>query len=78
MIARDPRVDPRPGDSIFRKIPQAIDGGIIRDVTRAHGGFVFFTQDNGRTAKRKIVSLIQWRKWAAKAKPDFEHSENGE
>lgn len=61
---RDPRHDPEPGDGVSRNFKRAINGIILRDVSRAHGGFVFFTQDNGYRAKRRIVSLAQWRKWA--------------
>jgi hypothetical protein len=64
---RDPRIDPVPGDSISRDFPTAAGGTIIRDVTRAHGGFVFFRRDNGYQAKHQIVSLTKWRAWAAKA-----------
>ena len=64
---RDPREDPKPGDTISRDIASALQGTILRDVTRAHGGFVFFKQDNGSTARGRIVSLTEWRKWAEKA-----------
>jgi hypothetical protein len=64
---RDPRIDPQPGDSISRNFATAIGGVIIRDVTRAHGGAVFFRRDNGYIAKHQIVSLDEWRRWAAKA-----------
>lgn len=66
-VKRDPRVDPKPGDTISRNIHGALDGIILRDVTRAHGGFVFFKQDNGAAARNRIVSLLEWRKWAKKA-----------
>ena len=57
QVGHDPRINPKPGDSILRKIPQAKDGAIIRVVVRAHGGFVFFWQDNGRTYRFRITTL---------------------
>lgn len=59
----DPRINPRPGDTTSRNIKTALEGIILRDVTRAHGGFVFFRQDNGSVAKSKIVTLTEWRRW---------------
>jgi hypothetical protein len=68
LPVRDPRVDPRPGDEIFRELKTAKDGGIIRAVTRAHGGFVFCTADNGYKRRRLLpMTLAKWRKWARKA-----------
>ncbi len=64
---RDPRMDPEVGDSIAREFKTAVGGCIIREVTRAHGGFVFFQRDNGHVAKSQIVSIGQWRKWARTA-----------
>jgi hypothetical protein len=64
---RDPRIDPKPGDAIARNNPNALQGMILRDVTRAHGGFVFFGQDNGYISKPRITSLVEWRAWAKKA-----------
>lgn len=67
-IARDPRENPQPSDGISRLLATALQGCIIREVTRAHGGgFVFFRRDNGHVAKHQIVSLGQWRRWAKKA-----------
>jgi hypothetical protein len=64
---RDPRIDPAPDDGISRGFKTATHGVILREVTRAHGGFVFFRRDNGYESKNQIVSISQWRKWARKA-----------
>jgi hypothetical protein len=65
---RDPRIDPKPGDSIARINKQAKGGLIIRDVLRSHGGFVCYRQDNGYTFRSpKFVTLNAFRKWTAKA-----------
>lgn len=64
---RDPRVDPRPGDVISREIPTAKQGVIIRDVHRAHGLFVHFSQDNGFTSRPRWTNIYDWKRWAKKA-----------
>jgi hypothetical protein len=64
---RDPRIDPAPDDGISRGFKTATHGVILREVTRAHGGFVFFRRDNGYVAKHQIVALSKWRQWARKA-----------
>lgn len=64
---RDPRIDPLPGDAITRDFATAKGGCIIREVERAHGGFVAFYRDNGYTSRHVFVSLFQWRRWASKA-----------
>ena len=64
---RDPRIDPKPGDAISRHIPQALNGIILREVERAHGGFVGFYSDNGNVRKWSIIHLAAWRDWAKKA-----------
>lgn len=56
-----------PGDAICRDIKQAMDGVIIRDVERSHGGFVGYFADNGYIKRWKIVLLEEWRKWASNA-----------
>lgn len=66
-MKRDPRVDPQPGDTISKDVPRALHGIILRDVTRAHGGFVFFKQDNGFKAIPMLVVLADWVRWAANA-----------
>lgn len=63
----DPRVYPKPGDEIAREFATAACGCILRKVTRAHGGFVFYERDNGYKLSRKFESLGKWRKWASKA-----------
>ena len=76
---RDPRVDPRPGDEIARDIPQALQGCIIRGVTRAHGGFVFAYRDNGHTRKNLLpMTLGDWRRWATTAEVISQGSPDGE
>jgi hypothetical protein len=65
--ARDPRIAPRVGDEIARNFTTAKQGIILRKVTRAHGGFVFFMRDNDYVAKPKIASLTQWQQWARNA-----------
>jgi hypothetical protein len=65
--ARDPRIDPLPGDSVSREFKTATGGCIIREVTRSHGGFVFFERDNGHRTSPKIEALAQWRTWCRKA-----------
>jgi hypothetical protein len=67
MSERDPRVDPMPGDSIAREFVTALGGCIIREVERAHGGFVGFYRDNGHRRKWKIITLDDWRRWAARS-----------
>jgi hypothetical protein len=67
VLLRDPRISPITGDVISRDFMTAKGGCIIRGVTRAHGGFVFFCRDNGYAVKNQIVSLEQWCKWARKA-----------
>lgn len=42
-------------------------GCIIREVERAHGGFVGFYRDNGYLRKWKIITLQDWQKWAGRA-----------
>jgi len=64
-MLRDPRIDPVPGDSICRGFSGNVQ--IIREVERAHGGFVGFWRDNGFRECRKIVSLEKWRRWAKQA-----------
>lgn len=66
MAERDPRVDPVCGDVLFRPYNTSA-GGVMREVERAHGGFVGYYQDNGGKPKWKIVSLRKWRTWASKA-----------
>ncbi len=66
-MSRDPRQDPQPGDLISREFKTAIGGCIIREVTRSHGGFVFFERDNGHVTKPQIVALEEWRRWAKRA-----------
>ena len=65
--SRDPRFTPLVGDEIARQFITALGGCIIRKVTRAHGGFVFFDRDNGYRVTRKIVTLDKWRRWAKSA-----------
>ena len=67
MSERDPRITPKPGDIISRDFATAKGGCIIREVTRAHGGFVFFKRDNGWTTQNCIVSLEKWQRWAKTA-----------
>lgn len=67
MPTRDPRVDPLPGDEIYRPFKSASDGLILRLAERTHGGFVLFVRDNGHYRKRQWVSMEDWRKWAKKA-----------
>lgn len=64
MDERDPRINPAVGDEIAREFKTARQGIILREVTRAHGGFVFFHRDNGYVSKPQIVPLEKWRKWA--------------
>ena len=64
---RDPRVDPMPGDEISRDIKSALQGCILREVERSHGGFVGMFIDNGYKARWRIIPLSDWRKWAATA-----------
>lgn len=66
-MKRDPRIDPQPGDSIAREFSSALGGCIIREVERAHGGFVAFYRDNGHKKRWQIVPLDKWRAWARKA-----------
>lgn len=66
--ADDAKRDPKPGDVIYRDIKTSLAGCIIREVTRAHGGFVFCFRDNGYTRKNLTpMSVESWRKWAATA-----------
>lgn len=64
---RDPRIDPKPGDSISREFKTASGGCVIREVERAHGGWVGFYRDNGYQRQWKIVLLSEWIIWARKA-----------
>jgi hypothetical protein len=66
-MERDPRIDPKPGDGIARDFKTARDGTILREVTRAHGGFVFFRRDNGYVVRNEIITIREWREWARKA-----------
>lgn len=56
---RDPRVDPHIGDEIGSEFPMplAVYGYVFREVTRAHGGFVFYLHGNGHYKKPRIVTL---------------------
>ncbi len=64
---RDPRIDPEIGDEICRPFKTALSGLILRRVTRAHGGFVFFVSDNGYYTDSVKCSIKVWRRWAIKA-----------
>lgn len=66
-MKRDPRINPLPGDEIGRNIKTSLGGFIFRKVTRSHGGFVFFAQDNGYRTKHRRVNLKAWQQWAIKA-----------
>lgn len=66
-VTRDPRIEPIPGDAICRLFKRAKGGSIIREVERAHGGFVGFYYDNGYVEKWRIVSLRKWQRWAKSA-----------
>jgi hypothetical protein len=59
---------PAVGDGFYKATKRAKDGmGYLREVTRSHGGFVFYEQDNGWTVRRKIVTIKKWQEWAATA-----------
>ncbi len=64
---RDPRIEPRPGDEISRDIKRALQGVILREVERSHGGFVAYFADNGYQKRWKIIPLEDWRRWSSTA-----------
>ena len=52
----------------FRETSRArLQGCILREVERSHGGFVGMFIDNGYKARWRIIPLSDWRKWAATA-----------
>lgn len=62
--SRDPRTGPLPGDEICKTVRAATHGVIFREVVRAHGGVVFYLQDNGFHKRPRCVTLQDWIRWA--------------
>jgi hypothetical protein len=67
--ARDPRLDPKPGDELFRHNKSSLSGGIFRKVVdvRGAGHFILIEQDNGFYIRAGLMDTKRFIRWAKKA-----------
>ena len=63
---RDPRIDPKPGDVLYRKQSRVM---VSRRVEIAQGAFLRILETAGKAkhSRYTLPTLDQWRRWARSA-----------